>query len=215
MGHHADVAEALRDLILQVPDRGPVHKGWPLTIDQSDVRDKFLINRKGNWNATTNTPALADGTGDEGDYYRVTVAGTQDLGSGPLTFAIGDAAIYNGAIWEKSTTLDIDFSILRTWIIQRTRRWNEYETTTETTKVDEWTLFGYYGYNDRVDPPSEDEFQQFLDDVMETILPDLTIDDLYYTRTPLVAQNIGLKMFCSTLCHYVEIVFQGSLEGTL
>ena len=104
--------------------------------------------------------------------------------------------------------------ILRTWIITRTRRLNEYETTTETTAIDEWTIYHYYGYNDDQTPPSDEEFQEFLDDVFDEIMPDLTIDDYFYTRTPLQAQNMGLKLFCGVLCHYAEIVFQGSWEKT-
>ena len=56
---------------------------------------------KGTWNALTNTPTLADGTGTSGDLYIVSVAGTQDLGSGAITFAIGDEAVYNGTIWQR------------------------------------------------------------------------------------------------------------------
>jgi len=61
-----------------------------------------VVEYKGAWDASTNTPTLADGTGDAGDIYIVSVAGTQDLGSGNITFATGDWAIYNGAEWEKS-----------------------------------------------------------------------------------------------------------------
>ena len=56
---------------------------------------------KGTWNATTNTPTLADGTGTAGWYYRVTTAGTVNLGSGNITFAVGDDVSYNGTVWEK------------------------------------------------------------------------------------------------------------------
>ena len=56
---------------------------------------------QGTWNADTNTPTLIDGTGSGGDEYAVIVAGTQNLGSGPITFAVGDFVIYNGTIWEK------------------------------------------------------------------------------------------------------------------
>lgn len=56
---------------------------------------------QGTWDASTNTPTLADGVGTTGDYYRTSVAGTQDLGSGSLTFSVGDSVIYNGSIWEK------------------------------------------------------------------------------------------------------------------
>jgi hypothetical protein len=38
----------------------------------------------GPWDAATNTPTLVDGTGNPGDVYEVTVAGTQNLGSGPI-----------------------------------------------------------------------------------------------------------------------------------
>lgn len=61
-----------------------------------------VMEYKGNWNATTNSPTLVDGTGNAGDVYRVNVAGTQDLGSGAIIFAIGDWVVYSGTIWEKS-----------------------------------------------------------------------------------------------------------------
>jgi hypothetical protein len=57
---------------------------------------------KGTWDAATNTPTLADGSGNTGDVYNTSVAGTQDLGSGNITFAVGDWVLYNGATWEKS-----------------------------------------------------------------------------------------------------------------
>lgn len=51
---------------------------------------------KGSWNANTNTPTLADGTGTTGDMYAVSVGGTQFS----RTFVAGGWAIYNGSIWE-------------------------------------------------------------------------------------------------------------------
>ena len=61
-----------------------------------------VMEFKGNWDANTNTPALADGIGDSGDVYLVSVPGTQDLGSGDIEFLMGDWVLYNGTIWEKS-----------------------------------------------------------------------------------------------------------------
>lgn len=58
---------------------------------------------KGTWNASTNSPSLADGTGNTGDFYIVATAGSQNLGSGAISFAIGDWAFYNGSTWEKVT----------------------------------------------------------------------------------------------------------------
>src|SRR4029077_11825600 len=65
-----------------------------------------LMTFKGAWNASTNSPLLADGTGITGDTYRASVAGTQNLGSGLQTWAIGDFAIYNGTIWQHSPAAD-------------------------------------------------------------------------------------------------------------
>ena len=38
-----------------------------------------FFNHKGNWNASTNTPALSDGSGADGDYYKVTVSGSTSI----------------------------------------------------------------------------------------------------------------------------------------
>jgi hypothetical protein len=57
---------------------------------------------KGTWNATTNTPTLSDGTGSNGWLYKVSTAGTINLGSGSIVFAVGDEAIHNGTVWQKA-----------------------------------------------------------------------------------------------------------------
>jgi hypothetical protein len=62
-----------------------------------------LMEYKGTWNASTNTPTLANGTGDTGDVYICNVAGTVNFGAGPLTFAVGDYVIYSGTIWQRSS----------------------------------------------------------------------------------------------------------------
>jgi hypothetical protein len=59
------------------------------------------LNYKGTWNAATNTPTLADGTGAKGDYYVVSTAGTQTFNSVQLFFGIGDWIAYNGAVWQR------------------------------------------------------------------------------------------------------------------
>lgn len=66
-----------------------------------------LMQYQGVWDASTNTPTLVDGTGDPGDVYRVTVSGDRNLGSGTISFTVGDYVIYNSAgKWEKSDTTD-------------------------------------------------------------------------------------------------------------
>lgn len=66
---------------------------------------------QGTYNANTNTPSLADGSGNTGDVYRVSVAGTRNFGSGNVTLIVGDYVIYNGSIWQKSATTDAVASV--------------------------------------------------------------------------------------------------------
>jgi hypothetical protein len=58
----------------------------------------------GTWNASTNTPALADGGANtsplKGDYYRVSVAGTTLL-DGISDWGQGDWVIFTGTVWDK------------------------------------------------------------------------------------------------------------------
>lgn len=61
-----------------------------------------VMEYKGTWAASTNTPTLADGTGNAGDVYVASDAGTVDFGAGNITFAAGDWVIYSGSIWQKS-----------------------------------------------------------------------------------------------------------------
>jgi hypothetical protein len=70
-----------------------------------------VMEYKGVWNALTNTPTLADGIGNAGDVYRVSVAGTQNLGSGSVTYVVGDFVIYDGAIWQRSASTDAVSSV--------------------------------------------------------------------------------------------------------
>lgn len=65
-----------------------------------------IMAYQGVWSATSNTPTLADGTGDQGDTYRVNGNGTVNFGSGAISFTAGDYVIYNGSTWEKSDGTD-------------------------------------------------------------------------------------------------------------
>lgn len=65
----------------------------------------------GTWNATTNTPTLVNGTGDPGDLYIVSVAGTHNFGAGNITFEVGDWVMYNGTIWQRSDMSDAVSSV--------------------------------------------------------------------------------------------------------
>jgi hypothetical protein len=77
----------------------------------SSLLPNTVMEYQGNWNATTNTPALADGTGNAGDVYRANVAGSTNFGSGAIAFNIGDWAVYNGAIWEYAANSNLVMSV--------------------------------------------------------------------------------------------------------
>jgi hypothetical protein len=65
---------------------------------------------QGVWNANTNTPTLASGTGTRGYYYIVNVAGNTNL-DGITDWQIGDWAIYDGSAWQKVDNTDAVTSV--------------------------------------------------------------------------------------------------------
>jgi hypothetical protein len=68
------------------------------------------VTYKGTWNANTNSPALSSGTGTQGDYYVVNVAGSTNL-DGITDWQIGDWAIFNGTVWQKVDNTDAVTSV--------------------------------------------------------------------------------------------------------
>jgi hypothetical protein len=58
------------------------------------------LSYEGTWNASTNTPTLASGTGTNGYYYVVSTAGSTNL-DGITDWQIGDWLIFNGTVWQK------------------------------------------------------------------------------------------------------------------
>jgi len=59
-----------------------------------------LSTYKGEWNAATNTPALASGVGVEGDYYTVSVAGSTTL-DGNSAWGVEDILFFKNGTWFK------------------------------------------------------------------------------------------------------------------
>jgi hypothetical protein len=86
-----------------------------LGIPQLDVNGKILVSQlpnsvmeyKGTWDISTNTPTLVNGTGNQGDVYLVegaAVGGTSfNFGAGGILFFNGDQAIYSGSIWQRGS----------------------------------------------------------------------------------------------------------------
>ena len=74
--------------------------GRVLQSDASGNASWVTLNTSGylgTWNANTNTPTIANGTGTAGQFYIVTTAGTWNS----VTFAVGDQVYYNGTIWQR------------------------------------------------------------------------------------------------------------------
>jgi len=64
---------------------------------------------KGSWNAATNTPNLTNtGGGAAGDYYTVSVAGSQNFGGNTtFSFEVGDVVVFvNNVYWKQSYYID-------------------------------------------------------------------------------------------------------------
>ena len=68
------------------------------------------LSYQGSWNASTNSPTLTSGSGTNGYYYIVSVAGTTNL-NGITDWAVGDWAIYNGTAWQKIDNSDLVTSV--------------------------------------------------------------------------------------------------------
>jgi len=104
------------DELIVVPADAFIHVVDPNNISQSPEGSSFKAKKinfvnedltashyRGKYNASTNTPTLADGVGQIGDYYEVSVAGTQDYGSGNIVLKINDWLHYNAidGVWQK------------------------------------------------------------------------------------------------------------------
>ena len=83
---------------------------------------------KGTWNASTNTPTLASGTGVTGEFYIVSVAGTTNL-DGITDWQVGDWAIFVevGATdtWQK---IDNTSAILGSGTANKIAKWTGSNT---------------------------------------------------------------------------------------
>jgi hypothetical protein len=78
-------------------------------IPESQLPDSILgqLSYQGTWDASTDTPTLADPTTVKGDYYVVSVAGTYQS----IDYAVGDWVISNGTSWEKVDNTDAVTSV--------------------------------------------------------------------------------------------------------
>jgi hypothetical protein len=74
--------------------------GGKVPVSQLPASILGALIYQGTWNANTNSPALASGTGTKGFYYKVAIAGTTSL-DGLNVWNVGDLAVYDGTTWDK------------------------------------------------------------------------------------------------------------------
>ena len=112
---NSSTKQNIQDLINGVDARQLLsEKGQPNGYASLDATGKIPVTQlpdsamtfEGNWDASTNTPTLSDATGTKGQLYNVSVGGTQDLGSGTITFDAGDSVVHDGSKWVKLDNLD-------------------------------------------------------------------------------------------------------------
>jgi hypothetical protein len=116
--------------------------------DAKKIKLPLLRGYSGDWNASTNTPTLVNGSGVSATIYRVGVAGTRDLGSGSVTYGLDEIVYYNGAKWVKliqSQISDIvglrsELDALQTGLYPQ-GNWN---ASTNTPDIDVDAETGYY-----------------------------------------------------------------------
>lgn len=65
------------------------------------------IDYQGVWDADANSPALSDGSGSQGQFYIVSVAGTTSL-DGEASWDVGDWAIFDTGVWERVPAFQTD-----------------------------------------------------------------------------------------------------------
>lgn len=106
-GTSQTVLDALASLQQQIDSLIPSQTGNTgkfLTTDGSTLSWASVtgsgLTYQGTWNASTNTPTLASGTGTSGYYYVVSVAGTTTL-DGVSDWQPGDWVVFNGTAWQK------------------------------------------------------------------------------------------------------------------
>ena len=90
-----------------------------------------VLQFQGTWNASTNSPTLASGTGTSGDYYIVSVAGTTNL-DGITDWEIGDWAVFANTTWTKIDNSQVG-DVTGDGVAGRVAFWNSASNITNDT----------------------------------------------------------------------------------
>lgn len=99
------VAPDLADKIKVITNGGGTSQGVLDTLASlqaqiTAIANLGVVNYVGTWNASTNNPTITSGSGDKGDYYVVSVAGSTNI-DGQTLWGVGDWIIFNGTAWQR------------------------------------------------------------------------------------------------------------------
>lgn len=113
---YTTVQQLTQDVLAKIPLAEKGVANGVATLDSSGKVPASQLNLsgtafKGNWNATTNTPTLADGTGSAGDFYIVTNGASRNLGSGAVIWTNNAYILYDGTKWIENESTNIVLSV--------------------------------------------------------------------------------------------------------
>lgn len=160
--------------------------------DGNKVSIEKLRGFAGDYNATTNTPVLANSSGVEGTKYRVSVAGNRDFGSGILSLSENDIIEFEAGKWSKKVKIsggatvtqiialgDIGsddiaagfnaFTFENPVEVQPTSSGLTQITATQNSQFSKWLFLGDSGTYDGSNPDDSVELSDFIADVAVSI----------------------------------------------
>lgn len=90
----------------QNPDTNAFTNDEKTALSNLTSSGRFTLRRRGTWSPITNTPALLDGEGTEGDFYVVTAASSYSFGNGTFVFMPRDWVLFSGGVWQRVAITD-------------------------------------------------------------------------------------------------------------
>jgi hypothetical protein len=98
--HASDTTKVSTSLLGANSGVATLDSSGKLTTSQIPTSLVGGLNYQGVWNASTNSPTLANGTGTKGYYYKVSVAGNTTIDTN-TNWSLGDLIVFDGTTWDK------------------------------------------------------------------------------------------------------------------
>jgi len=154
------------------------------------------------------TATFTDAGGNAGDVWLATAAGSYDAGSGSITYAIGDWAVHNGSVFEKSLNSNAVVSVNgQTGVVTLTHDgFSDYEADEHYPALDEddmasdsdTSVATQQSIKAYVDALTHDGFADF---VANEHLPGIDEDDMASDSDAAVPTQQSVKAYVDALTH--------------